>query len=375
MPAIILTFLLCLWVVAPTTPLYASQPFSKIWSESMPLMNKGMEAVAEGGDLNKRSFTEVITFRDSKFQRIIAECFEILADSETLDLLKKRDSIQKNIQRKRQKIVEAQKEIIAAPDEHWNPLKSTKTSLKRDIENLKKDIASLEASLDQAKEQALELIKARGVPITKEQMETLLSAADGEDTASIMAVAENVKQIQLKIEEVVQSPDSSVELLKTYTGIYMMCHKVYAYAIQNALERIDKIYLVKLEKLRKEAYGLLSNAKEMLRDANASDLKILETNVAANQRTLEVISMYNQYLKRQKQNLERLLITAQKSANVAVNTYRTVKTSTDLLRMMRASYGEFAKIFEFEPPDVSLLYGDRLKGEFEAISAKLKLER
>ncbi|MBQ7738648.1 MAG: hypothetical protein IJT59_03210, partial [Desulfovibrionaceae bacterium] len=247
-------------------------------------------------------------------------------------------------------------------------------SLKKDIAGLKAEIVNLEADLATAKTQALDLIKARGVPISAEQMETLLSAADGQDTASIMAVAENVKNIQHKIEEIVQSSDSSVELLKTYTGIYMMCHKVYAYAISHAIEQIDKVYLVKLTNLRKEASSLLDNAQQMLRGANPSDRKILETNVAANQRTLEVIGMYTQYLKRQKANLERLEVTAKKSADVAVNTYRTVKTSTELLTLMRASYGEFSKIFEFEPPDISLLYGERLRGEFEAITAKLKLE-
>ena len=341
----------------------------------MPLMNKGMELIGKGVDPDKKTFTEMITLRDPKFKRIVAECFEILADSETLDLLKKRDKIQKSIQEKRQKIVDRQKELIAAPDEHWNPLKSTKSSLTRDIANLKNEIKGLEANLEQAQTEALELIKGRGVPITAEQMNTLISAADGEDTASIMAVAENVKNIQLKIEEVVQSPDSSVELLKTYTGIYMMCHKVYTYAISHALERIDQVYLVKLDALRQEAQGLLNNAKQMLHGANPSDRKILETNVTANQRTLEVIGLYTQYLRRQKNNLQRLEATAKKSADVAVNTYRTVKTSTELLSMMRASYGEFSKIFDFEPPDVSLLYGERLRGEFEDITAKLKFEK
>ncbi|MBQ9536557.1 MAG: hypothetical protein IJU79_02075 [Desulfovibrionaceae bacterium] len=352
----------------------AAQDFSAIWSDSMSLMSKGMELVAQGKDDKERTLSEIITFRDSKFQRLLNQCFEILADSETLDLLHKRNKLLKKIQRNNQKIVELQKEYIGAPEEHWNPLKATKKSITSRIKSLKEENKALEQDIQKAKQDTQAAINARGIPITQEQIETLLTAADGEDTASIMAVAENVKQIQGKIEELAQAPDSSIELLKTYTGIYMMCHKVYAYAIEHALEQIQKVYLKKLKSLQAEAQELLGNARKMVRDVSEADRKILETNIQANQRTLEVINLYTRYMQNQARNLERLQAQAEKSAAVAVNTYRTVKTSTELLNMVRASYNEFAQIFSFEPPNLSLLYDARLRTEFEQITNKIRFD-
>ena len=353
---------------------YAVQSFPEMWDHAMPVMSKGMDLIAKGGDPDKRSWGEILTFRDPKFQRLLADCFKILADSETMDLLEHRDAVQKKIQKKRVRIVELQKDMISAPDEHWNPMKATKSRIKSSIAGLKEEIRGLEQQLEQEKEAAVATISSRGIPITREQVDALLSAADGEDTASIMAVAENIKKIQQKIEEVVQSPDSSIELLKTYTGVYMMCHKVYTYAISHALEQIAQVYLKRLGEIQKEATELLQSARHMMNGASSSDRSILETNVQTNQRTLDAVSFYAQYLKRKRAQLERLHAKAEKSANVAVNTYRTVKTSTELLRMMRSSQNEFTQIFNFEPPSVALMYDERLKGEFEQITARLRGE-
>lgn len=200
----------------------------------------------------------------------------------------------------------------------------------------------------------------------------MLSAADGKDTASIMAVAENISAIQRSIESQLAAPDASVELLQTYTGIYMMCNKVYVYALQQALQQIDSRYLGRLGKIRKEASQLQEHARSLLSGAEETDRKILEVNIAANQRTLDAVDLYNQYLSRQKKHLQQLLQRAEKSFKVAVNTYRTVKTSSDLLGMMHTSEADFSRIFAFQPPDLSLLYDARLRQEFDDITSRLR---
>ena len=222
------------------------------------------------------------------------------------------------------------------------------------------------------KERIFAEISARGLPVSREQLETMLSAADGKDTASIMAVAENISAIQRSIESQLAAPDASVELLQTYTGIYMMCNKVYVYALQQALQQIDSRYLDRLGKIRKEAAQLQEHARSLLSGAEETDRKILEVNIAANQRTLDAVDLYNQYLSRQKKHLQQLLQRAEKSFKVAVNTYRTVKTSSDLLGMMHTSEADFSRIFAFQPPDLSLLYDARLRQEFDDITSRLR---
>ncbi len=367
--------LLCAALVCAPPPSRAAVDFAELWDEAVPLLGEGMEIIASGKNPDSRSLGELLTFRDSKFQRLVEECFAVLADSSTLDLIRQRDKVQKQIAAKRRKIAELQKAAISAPTKHWNPLKATQESLREDVRELREDIAELESELEAGKEQAFAAITAKGLPVTRDQLETLLISADGTDTASIMAVAENIKAIHENIAAKLPSPDTSLEMLQGYTGLHMMCNKVYAYALQHALMQIDERYLVGLETIRDEAGELLRNARNMLSGASAADRKILETNIGANQRTINAVELYTRYFKQRKAELQRLLEQAEKTFAVSVNTYRTVKTGTDLLGMMRGSEKDFARIFAFQPPELSLLYDDRLRQEFEDISRRLQLEK
>lgn len=363
---------LLLAVLLTAQPVAAAQPFVDIWDDAIPLLREGVDIIASGENPSERSWTEVLTFRDPKFQRIVSECFSILADSQALDLIASRDAIREEIAAKRAQIAQLQQEIISAPSSHWNPLKATRSSLQEDIDALRGEIGKLEQKLETDKERIFAEISARGLPVSREQLETMLSAADGKDTASIMAVAENISAIQRSIESQLAAPDASVELLQTYTGVYMMCNKIYVHALQQALEQIDSQYLDRLAGIRKEAALLQRNARSMLSGAEEADRKILEVNIAANQRTLDAVDLYNQYLTRQKKHLQQLLQRAEKSFDVAVNTYRTVKTSSDLLGMMHTSEADFSRIFAFQPPDLSLLYDARLRQEFDDITSRLR---
>ena len=364
--------LLLLAILLHVQPVSAARSFVDIWDDAVPLLHEGVDIIASGEDPSERSWAEVLTFRDPKFQRIVSECFAILADSQALDLIASRDAARDEIAAKRQKIAALQQELVSAPSSHWNPLKATRSSLQEDIAGLRKEIADLEHGLEADKERIFAEISARGLPVSREQLETMLSAADGKDTASIMAVAENISAIQRSIESQLAAPDASVELLQTYTGIYMMCNKVYVYALQQALQQIDSRYLDRLGKIRKEAAQLQEHARSLLSGAEETDRKILEVNIAANQRTLDAVDLYNQYLSRQKKHLQQLLQRAEKSFKVAVNTYRTVKTSSDLLGMMHTSEADFSRIFAFQPPDLSLLYDARLRQEFDDITSRLR---
>lgn len=286
-PALLL--LLAILLHVQTVP--AARSFVDIWDDAVPLLHDGVDIIASGADPSD------LTFRDPKFQRIVSECFAILADSQALDLIASRDAARDKIAAKRQEIAALQQELVSAPSSHWNPLKATRSSLQEDIAGLRKEIAELEQGLEADKERIFAEISARGLPVSREQLETMLSAADGKDTASIMAVAENISAIQRSIESQLAAPDASVELLQTYTGIYMMCNKVYVYALQQALRQIDSRYLGRLEKIRNEASRLQEHARSLLSGAEETDRKILEVNITANQRTLDAVDLYNQYLR------------------------------------------------------------------------------
>ena len=77
--------LLLLAILLHAQPAFAAQTFVDIWDDAVPLLHDGVDIIASGEDPSERSWAEVLTFRDPKFQRIVSECFAILADSQALD--------------------------------------------------------------------------------------------------------------------------------------------------------------------------------------------------------------------------------------------------------------------------------------------------
>lgn len=369
------TMSLCLalfLVIGSVSPCLAVRSFQEVWDDAMPLMSQGAEIVASGKDPDERSWGEILTFRDSRFARLLEECFEVMTDSAITGSIRELDALRRDNAEKRAKIAELQKKAVSAPSSSWNPLKDTQQSIREDVVRMRQEIADNEVRMEQLREATLAALQSRGLPVSREQVDAMLGAIDGNDTASVMAVAENIKAIQAAIERQLSQPGAGMELVQSYTGVYMMCCKVYVYAIELALQRIDESYLKRLDDIRREAESLLAEAKSMMARAGENDRKILAANIPANQRTLEAVDLYRRYLERQKTHLRTLLREATTSAEVAVNTYRTVRTGAELLGLMKRSEADFSEIFNFQPPSLSLLYDERLRQEFESITERLR---
>ena len=365
--------LLSVMCAAPACAAQASQDISVVWNKVRPLWEEGVQIVASGKNPDERSLAEKVTFRDSKFRRIVGECFEIMADSDLTEFLDARAKALKQIAEADKKLVELEKDFMFSPESHWNPFKKTQKSIQEEMGSLRAKKTALIAQMEKDREKVSSIIESRGIPVTREQMDGMLEAADGEDIARIMAVAENISAIQQRIEQGVRK-DSPIDMLKTYTGIYMMCNKIYVYSIEKALDQIDGVYLKKLSEMRTSTQDILNDAKNMRKSVSAEEKKELDVNIDSNKRMLEAIDKYARYLGQQKKNLDALREKAEKKFRVSVNTFMTVRTGSELLNMMRTSSEDFSRIFSFKVPDVSLLYGETLRIEFEDISRRLKLD-
>lgn len=355
-----------------SAPACASSAFEDMWEDTIPLMNEGVEIVASGQELDERSLSEMVTFRKPKFQRIVQDCFEVLAQSPVVDLVEEQQKVFDKIADKKARIVELQSKLVAAPEAHWNPLSTTKKSINEDIEDLKQDIDELLAEFEKKKEAVFEQILALDSGVTRNQLDALFKFANGEDTASVMAVAQNLREMHENIEKSLMADGSGVDLLQQYTGIYMMCHQVYMYALEAAMLSIDESYLVKLDAMRKESYYLLDDALKQRKKVSKANAQQLEANIKTNRRVLEVIDIYERYLKKQQRHFGVIFESTKESFAVAVNTYHTVKLSSDLLGMMRSSEDNFALLFDFKLPELSLMYDERLSSEFEKVTNRLR---
>lgn len=365
--------ILGLWLAA--SPAFGASSPAEIQEEVFPKFDKGLEEMASRQNVDERSLMEKLTFRDPKFQRIIQDCFEIMADSSLVDLLSLQDEVNAEIREKQEKMGKLARESITAPSSSWNPLATTQESIRRDIAGLRQDIADLEASINTEKTRVYNDMVQNGVPIEREQFEFMINAADAMETAKIMAVAENLKYMLQNMEEKVSDPNAPVDLLKIYSGMYMMCHRVYMYAISFAVDQIDNIYKPRLLAMKEKNDKLIADSRALSRQVHTpADKATLESNMASQKRMSEVINLYTRYLDSQKKNLVSLNSDMTKRYRVAENTYQTIRLSSELLSLLRNSQTDFSRIFAFQPPELQLLHDARFSREFAEVTANLRME-
>ena len=149
-------------------------------------------------------------------------------------------NVRKDIRGRQKQILEWEKDLIAAPKKTWNILNSTQSNLKDKISRYKSKIEYDEKQIVVLLDKALDSLKARGVRIDREQLESLIESAEGEDLAAILSVADCVGQVLKRLESQLAESNPTPELSKTYAGFYMMCNALHvnlADLIQSSIYR------------------------------------------------------------------------------------------------------------------------------------------
>ncbi len=351
----------------------AAESMEEIRDEVFPKFGSGLEELASRSDVDEPTFLETVTFRDSKFQRIIQECFEIMSDSPLIDLLALQDEVRDGVRERQEKLGRLAGESLTAPADSWNPLATTQERLRRDMEKLRGEIADMEASLAAQKDRVYAGIEANGVPLKREQFDAMINAADAVETAKIMAVAGHLRYMLQSMEGQVSAPDAPLEMLKMYSGIYMMCYRVYIYAVANAIVYIEHQYQPRLAEIKKKNDDLMDESRSLRRQLTSDDdRRTLDSNMASQKRMDEVIDLYGRYLKKKAKELENLNREMGRHYRVAENTYRTIQLSSQLLELVRTSRSDFSRIFSFRTPELGLLLDERLSREFAEVTAALR---
>jgi hydroxypyruvate isomerase len=87
---------------------------------------------------------------------------------------------------------------------------------------------------------------------------------------------------------------------------------------------------------------------------------------------LKVADLYKQHLDKQRQKMMVARDKTQANLRVALNTYNTVKVSSELVNLLRSSSKSFDDLLSIQVPDLLVFQNAQMKEEFTALTAKLK---
>ena len=344
--------------------IFHSQTFEKTWSGLRPKLEKGVELIAQEVHPQGRNFIRRYVYQEPATRRICSECFEEMFNNEVMSLLGLVKNVRKDIRGRRKQILEWEKDLIAAPKKTWNILNSTQSNLKDKISRYKSKIEYDEKQIVVLLDKALDSLKARGVRIDREQLESLIESAEGENLAAILSVADCVGQVLKRLESQLGESNPTPELSKTYAGFYMMCNRLYLEAVDRALQQIGKVYM-------KRVAGIEKLTSPNLSDAARATLK---NNVKINHEILEVVKFYTRHLNKRTKELLEIREKAALNFEISLNTFMTMKIGADLADCISNAEKDISKIFAFEPPALSALYDVGFKEQFRAVTRQIRNE-
>ncbi len=351
-----------------------SQTFEKTWSNLRPHLEKGIEVIAEEAHPEGRSFIRKYLYQEPAIKRIVNDCLKEMFATDVMAVVSEIQLNRRKIASRKAEMVELEKDLIGSPKKSWNPLNTSVSQIKEKIERNKVKNAEDEKKNQALIASSLEKLRARGVKLTKAQLEGLINTADGEDVAAIMSVADSIKQIFQKLEGQLKVEGSNPEFSKTYAGLYMMCCRLYLEAINRALLKIEKFYIPRIIGIEKTAKRHIAAAQSQLSHKKISEeqTKILNNNIKINEQIIEVTKFYSGHLNRRAKELLDLQEKATLNYEISVNTFFTMKMGADLSSLMRNSEQDLSRIFEFEMPSLSAIYDVEFGEQFKAVTSQLQ---
>lgn len=177
-------FTFCCAVAFTTNALcadYAIDPaFKKSWSELTDICSEATPYLLDDYRDGK-SALEFITFRESKYVRLLKEAQNVLGVSEITPRLDDINRLRFKNKALREDIVALKLDRITGPDSSYNPLTSTKKSIDKSIASKNEKITENETAIDKIKRDILNKLGEHGLNLSDRELDYFLISTEGDE--------------------------------------------------------------------------------------------------------------------------------------------------------------------------------------------------
>lgn len=231
-------------------------------------------------------------------------------------------------------------------------------------------IAAIDAEMAAAKAGLREELARVGAEISEAELDGLLVMATADSFIDMMAAYANLRAIDEILRQATESSGESLAAARRYYGLHATLAEIAQWMQARFIAEIETKFLPELDAIEAEARALKGEATS-LRSQNPESQAVLDANLAAQDLTLKTAALYRRALEKQRDAVAAALAKTRRQVAVAVNTWRTVKVSSDLVAAMRSSDDAFDQLLALAVPDLRPFQGVEIRAEFERITGRL----
>lgn len=367
--------LLALCLILPV--LQAGDPSQTLWKESKEPLLEIIDLEATRPDLPETKWIgRDQRDLDREINSLLDEVLSVMRISGLTEAREAYGSLEGRISRRQFEIRDLREATLSAPEEK-SPLEfyiKTRAVYLEEIEALEEDVRNLRKQQDEQVDSMVKAYREMGIVLDEKQVRFYLTSISGSDMMDLSSVFDNIRQLNTQLEDLVKKSPEDPEAARRYYGIHVTLIRTLLHAHEQVLDRIDHLYLDRIEDLEKKNEALMKETRELLRFSDAEHLPLLESSLSTQQVTEEALILYRQHLVEVRDQIYEGKKSLDQRFQVALNAYRTIKISATLAAEMQSAVKDLRSLRDMHLPALIPLNSDALQQKFSEITRELQGE-
>ncbi len=347
------------------------QAFAELWQNITPKLGALLQLQQEREELPDSAwFGRDREDNQIDMNALLDEAMGILGGSEVTQLRGQIRELEQRIREYRDNIAEYRQAKVGAPaDSTW---KTTVADYEEKIRQQQQQIAETQAQIEKLKTEFSQAMREIGLELNRDQVDLLLASVVGDDIIQSSVVYDHVRRLSEQLMTLTVESEEDIAISKRYYGMHTVLLKILLHMQEKFIRNIDEIYLPKIERIVAEVMAVRQRTEQLLaREPGPKRREYLAANLEAQNLTLRTAALYREHLTGQRAKIITARDTTQADLEVALNTYKTVKLSGELVNLLRTSQKSFDLLLNIQVPDLLVFENAQMKKEFANLSGRL----
>lgn len=207
-----------------------------------------------------------------------------------------------------------------------------------------------------------------GIHVTPETADSFLLPVE-DDVVSMAAVITNISRLTEQLQSLVDASRETESHTKRYYGIYVLLVFAIDRIQKHFIRQVDEDFLPRLDGFEKEALRNVADALALI--SRGEHREQLAGNVTAGRKTVEACRLLAGVLKSHKRSVLEENKKVQSMAAAAVNTYRTVRLSFDVVELVGYCQSAFHALGELRLPPLRTFQNIHLNEELQRLADRM----
>ena len=291
-----------------------------------------------------------------------------------------RDQVKENLRQVRDNhnaIAEYRRKRLAAPTEaslsrikRVNPFTVTKESIDESIAELQEEIQELGSGHANLKYNFRQKLAAIGIEIDEDGIDSLLNSISGEDFVNMAVAFDNIKLLTQQLQQLSEQSGEALDTARRYYGMYVVMVQAMDRMQKTFVDRAENVHIPKLVEFASQAENNIEEARGLI-ESGQGTREVLLNNIEANQVTRRAAEVYMDYLRQQASDVANENRASEKTLNTAMNTYMTVKLSSDVASLIESGRSEFDSLMKLSLPAMKGFENEEIRKELKRITQEL----